>query len=320
MKEKNCLIFGGTGQIGTNLLRKIAKKNYKITVVTRNLHLKGNFIKTQANAGYIKVVEVNPFNLDQIEPLIKKSNICINLVGILFEKNKNNFNNIHVNFPSILATLCAKNNLDQFIHISAMGVEDAIDSNYAISKLKGEREIKERFPKSTILRPSIVYSVDDNFTTTFMTILNRLPIFPIYYKGETKFMPIHCSDLTDVIMEVINKEIKSELIECGGPEILTFREILTKLTSLINKKRILLPVPLIVGKIIANIMSFLPSPLLTKDQLRLLKYDNVYSNKFLTNSKLGVPSKKIFQDEVEKYCYMWREGGQFSTSKYKKEL
>ena len=320
MKAKNCLIFGGTGQIGTNLLRKLAKKNYKITVVTRNLHLKGNFIKTQANAGYIKVVEANPFNLDQIEPLIKKSNICINLVGILFEKKKNNFNNIHVNFPSILATLCAKNNLDQFIHISAMGLEEAIDSNYAISKLKGEKEIKERFPKSTILRPSIVYSVDDNFTTTFMTILNRLPIFPIYYKGETKFMPIHCSDLTDVIMEVVNKEIKSELIECGGPEILTFREILTKLTSLINKKRILLPVPLIVGKIIANIMSVLPSPLLTKDQLRLLKYDNVYSNKFLTNSKLGVPSKKKFQDEVEKYCYMWREGGQFSTDKFKKEL
>ena len=234
-------------------------------------------------------------------------------------KNKNNFNNIHVNFPSILATLCAKNNLIVYTYIS-YGAEEAIDSNYAISKLKGEKEIKERFPKSTILRPSIVYSVDDNFTTTFMTILNRLPIFPIYYKGETKFMPIHCSDLTDVIMEVVNKEIKSELIECGGPEILTFREILTKLTSLINKQRILLPVPLIVGKIIANIMSVLPSPLLTKDQLRLLKYDNVYSNKFLTNSKLGVPSKKIFQDEVEKYCYMWREGGQFSTGKYKKEL
>ena len=320
MKAKNCLIFGGTGQIGTNLLRKLAKKNYKITVVTRNLHLKGNFIKTQANAGYINVVESNPFNIDQIEPLIKKSNICINLVGILFEKKKNNFNNIHVNFPSILASLCAKNNLDQFIHVSAMGLEQAKDSNYATSKLKGEKEIKEKFPKSTILRPSVVYSIDDNFTTTFMTILNRLPIFPMYYNGKTKFMPIHCSDLTDIIMEVIDKEIKTEIIECGGPQILTFKQILTILASLIDKKRVFLPVPLIVGKIIANIMSLLPSPLLTKDQLRLLKYDNVYSNKFLTNTKLGIPSKKTFEEEVKKYCYMWKDGGQFSTDKYKKEL
>ena len=95
MKEKNCLIFGGTGQIGTNLLRKLAKKNYKITVVTRNLHRKGNFIKTQANAGYINIIEANPFDVNQITPLIKNSNICINLIGILYEK-KNSILTIYI--------------------------------------------------------------------------------------------------------------------------------------------------------------------------------------------------------------------------------
>ena len=98
--------------------------------------------------------------------------------------------------------------------------------NMQIVNLEGEKKIKEIFPKTTILRPSVVYSVDDNFTTTFMTILNRLPVFPIYYKGKTKFMPIHCSDLTDVIFKVIKDEIKSEIIECGGPEFFSFKEIL----------------------------------------------------------------------------------------------
>ena len=106
MKAKNCLIFGGTGQIGRNLIRKIAKNNFRITIVTRNLHQKGNFIKTQANAGYIDIVELNPFNEQDLTPYFKKADICINLIGILFEKNKNNFNNIHINLPQMIAKLC----------------------------------------------------------------------------------------------------------------------------------------------------------------------------------------------------------------------
>ena len=200
MKAKNCLIFGGTGQIGRNLIRKIAKNNFRITIVTRNLHQKGNFIKTQANAGYIDIVELNPFNEQDLTPYFKKADICINLIGILFEKNKNNFNNIHINLPQMIAKLCKKFNVGQLIHLSALGLLEAKDSKYASSKLEGENQIREIFPSATILKPSVVFSVDDNFTTSFMTLLNQLPIFPLYYNGETKFMPIHCSDLTDVIL------------------------------------------------------------------------------------------------------------------------
>ena len=316
MKAKNCLIFGGTGQIGTNLIRKLVKKNYKVTVVTRNLHAKGNFVKTQANVGYINIVEKNLFDLNDIESLFIEADICINLVGILFEKGKNTFKNIHYYFPKMLASLCNKHDLEQFIHISALGLDDVQDSNYALSKKMGEKAIREIFNKTTILRPSIVYSVDDNFTTTFMTLLRRLPFFPIYYNGDTKFMPIHCSDLTDVIEKIIYDEIKFEIIECGGPQVMSFKEILLDLMELIEKKRILIPTPLIFGKFIAGIFELTPKPILTSDQLRLLKYNNVYSNKFKTNSSIGVPSKKIFKSEVKKYCYMWKDGGQYSTEKY----
>ena len=317
MKAKNCLIFGGSGQIGRNLIRKLTKNNYKVTVVTRNLHQKSYVIKTQANAGYIEIVESNIFDEKKIRELFKNADLCINLVGILFEEKKGNtFKNIHTIFPSLLSKLSKEYNLKHFIHLSALGINEAKDSKYAQSKLEGEDRVLKNFPLATILRPSVVYSVDDNFTTNFMTLLSRLPFFPLYYQGNTKFSPIHCSDLTDTIFYIISNNIYSKIIECVGPEIITFKEIINKLLNLIGKKRILLPLPLILGEIQAGLFELFPKPILTRDQLNLLKYDNIPSGKYKTNSEIGIPSVRYFDDEVKKYCYMWRDGGQFSTEKY----
>ncbi len=312
MKGKNCLIFGGSGQIGRHLIRKLTKNDFKVIVVTRNIHQKGHIIKTQGNAGYIDIVEANIFDEDKIKNLFKKADICINLIGILFEKKGSSFENIHTVFPSLLAKLSKQNNLKHLIHLSALGINEATDSDYAKSKLEGEKEILKNFPLSTILRPSVVYSVDDNFTTSFMTLLNRLPLFPLYYNGKTKFMPIHSSDLVDIIYNIISKNIYSQIIECVGSETLTLKEIIEKLLNLIDKKRILLPVPLILGKFSAKFFQLFPKPLLTEDQLRLLNYDNIVSGKYKTNTDIGFPAKSLFEEEVEKYCYMWRQGGQFS--------
>ena len=314
---KKILIFGGTGQIGTHLIRMLTKNNYKVSVVTRNIHEKGHKIKIMGNAGFIDLVEVKIFDEEKIRNLFKDADICINLIGILFEKRGgNSFKNIHSVFPSLIAKLCKEYKLSQFIHLSALGIDKAVDSNYAQSKLEGEKKILESFPLATILRPSIVYSSSDNFTCNFMTLLNRLPIFPLYYSGNTKFMPIHCSDLTDVIFSIISKNIDTKIIECIGPETITFKEILQKLLFLIDKKRILIPFPLFLANLSAKFFELLPNPLLTQDQLRLLKYDNITSGKYKTNFDIGVPSKKYFEKEVKKYCFMWKEGGQFSTEKY----
>ncbi|MDB4232995.1 complex I NDUFA9 subunit family protein [Candidatus Pelagibacter sp.] len=317
MKEKNCLIFGGSGQIGRHLIRKLTKNNYKVTVVTRNLHQKGYVIKTQANAGYIDIVEANIFDEEKIRKLFSKTDICINLIGILYESGKGNtFKNIHSIFPSILAKLCKEYKVKQFIHLSALGINDAVDSEYAKSKLEGETNIQKQFPLATILRPSVVYSVDDNFTTNFMTLLSMLPVFPLYYNGNTKFVPIHCSDLTDIIYYVVSKNMYSKIIECVGPETISLKEILKKLLKLIDKKKLLIPLPFFMANISANLFQLFPKPLLTVDQLKLLKYDNIPSKKYQTNFDIGSPSIRVFEQEVEKYCYMWREGGQFSTKKY----
>ena len=317
MKVKNCLIFGGSGQIGRFLIRKLTKNNYRVTVVTRNIHQKSYKIKTQANAGYIDIVEANIFDENKIRKLIENADICINLVGILFEKGrKDTFKNIHTIFPIFLARLCKEYKLEQLIHLSALGINQASDSKYAKSKLEGELGLLKNFPLATILRPSVVYSVDDNFTTNFMSLFNILPVFPLYYSGQTKFMPIHCTDLTNIIYHIISKNTQSKIIECIGPETISFKEILEKLLKLIEKKRLLIPLPLFFAKLSAIFLERLPKPLLTTDQLKLLKYDNITSKKYKTNFDIGVPSTLYFEEEVKKYCHMWKVGGEFSTKKY----
>ena len=318
MKAKNCLIFGGSGQIGRNLIRKLTKNGYRVTVVTRNIHQKSYIIKTQANAGYIDIVEAKIFDEQKIRKVFEKADICVNLIGILFEKRKGNtFNNIHTVFPSLLAKLSKEYNLKHFIHLSALGINEAKDSNYAKSKLQGETEILKNFPLATILRPSVVYSVDDNFTTSFMTLLNRLPIFPLYYSGNTKFMPIHCSDLTDIIYYIISKNIYSKIIECVGPEEMSLKEILIRLLKLIGKKRILLPFPLPLAELTAIMFQIFPKPLITRDQLKLLSYDNIPSGKYKTNFEINKKFRLKFEEEVERYCYMWKESGEYSKKDYK---
>ena len=315
MKPKNCLIFGASGQIGRNLIRSLTKNNIKVTALTRNVHQKGYILKTQANPGYLEIAEGSIFDHELIEKLFSNADLCVNLIGILFEKGKNNFNNLHVEFPKMISRYASIYKLEKLIHLSALGIENAKDSVYAQSKLKGEKEILNNFNRTVIVRPSIVYSVDDNFTTQLMTLLGLLPIFPIYYNGKTKFRPIHCSDLTNSISKIITDDIKEKIIEFVGPEEMTFKEILEKLLLLIKKKRLLLPMPISLARMTAHIFELLPKPLITNDQLNLLKYDNVLSGKYKSNTDFEFNCKSRFEDEVNKYSYMWKNEGEYSKKR-----
>ncbi len=316
MKPKNCLIFGASGFIGRHLIRKLTQNNFKVTAVTRNIHQKGYLLRTQGNPGYIEVVESSIFDENKIKNLVKNADICINLIGILYQKGKiNTFKNIHEKFPYFLSNICKEYNIRQFIHLSALGIEEAKDSLYASSKLNGENLIKKNIKDANILRPSVIYSVDDNFTTNFMTLLSILPIFPLYYNGSTLFRPIHISDLTEIIYQLIFQNVKSITLECIGQEELSLKDILKKLLKLIRKKRLLLPIPLFLAKLSAIFFELFPRPLITLDQLKLLKYKNIPSGHYKTNFDLKIPSCANFDDEVKKYSYMWSEGGQFSKFK-----
>ncbi len=311
MIKKNILILGASGQIGRHLIRKFTKNNYKAICQTRNAH-KSVFLKTSGSIGYIDIVEADIFDQDLIDKLLSKSDICINLIGILYEKNKkNSFKNIHTYFPDVLSRLCKKNN-NSLIHFSALGVENAKDSNYAKSKYEGENRIKNNLESAVIIKPSIVFSVSDSFSTNFLSLFNYLPIFPLYYNGMTKFTPIHASEVADLIYHVVSNDISSKVIEALGPDVLTFKEMLEILLNSINKKRLLLPLPLPIAKLSTSILEKFPKPLITKDQLRLLKYDNVKTSGGLTNFDIGSPSKIKFKEGVMKYAYNWMDGGQYS--------
>ena len=312
MKPKEILVFGASGQIGRHLIRKFTKNNYKVFAVTRNIHKKGYILKTQANPGYLEVGELKSFDIEKIKSFFKNCSVCINLIGILYEKSENQFHSIHSDFPDLLSKLCKRLDVEQFIHLSSLGIEDVSDSEYAKSKISGEHVVKKNFSKSIILKPSICYSVDDNFTTTLMTLLNRLPFMPLYYQGKTKFTPIHVTDLANIIFEIVEKRITGETIECVGPEILTFKDIILKLLNSLEKKKLLIPIPLPIAKVIAKILAKLPKPLITPDQLNLLKYDNILSGKYKTNLDLGIEANKKFENEIESYSFNWKDGGEYS--------
>ena len=137
MKPKEILVFGASGQIGRHLIRKLTKNNYKVIAVTRNIHQKGYILKTQANPGYLEIVELRTLNNDTIKSLFENCSACVNLIGIFYEKRKNQFKNVHVDLPDILSKYCNKYKLQQFIHVSSLGIENANDSEYAKSKIEG---------------------------------------------------------------------------------------------------------------------------------------------------------------------------------------
>ena len=317
--QDSILIFGASGQIGKSLIRKLTKNNYRVIAVTRSIHRKGYQIKTQSNYGYLELEEISSFTYDKVSNLMKNSLICINLIGILYEKKDNHFNLIHSELPSLISKIALENSIKQLIHISALGIEDAIDSKYASSKLDGEKKVRKNFPKSVILKPSIVYSVDDNFTTNFMRLLSILPVMPLYYSGKTKFTPIHVSDLTNLIYNIVQKKVTGETIECIGPEVITFKDIILKILNSIKKKRLLVPLPLSIAKLNARLFQLMPKPLLTMDQLKLLKYDNIASGKYKTNFDLNLSANKKFDYEINQYSFNWTSGGQFSKNKINKQ-
>jgi len=148
-----------------------------------------------------------------------------------------------------------------------------------------------------------------------MTLLSRLPIMPLYYGGKTKFTPIHVNDLVEILFDIIQEKKKCVTLECVGPEVLSFKDILEQLLLSINKRRLLVPLPLTLAKFSAKILQLLPTPLLTEDQLKLLKYDNIESGLHKTNYDLEFKTNRIFKNEISKYSFNWTEGGQFAKQK-----
>ena len=308
--QKIIAIFGAGGFIGKHLMRQLTKLDYRVKVATRNPYLKG-YLKPLGNPGQIELFKINIFNPNDVKQILKNSDIAINLVGILYETRKQKFNQIHSQFPYLLSNLCNELGIKNLVHVSALGVKEKHVSQYMQSKLQGEKNIQDTFKSSVILRPSVVFGPEDKFFNTFASIAQFSPVLPLIGGGKTKFAPIYVGDVAKAIVKALElNNSKPKIYELGGSKNYSFKELMEILLIEIKKKRFLIPVPFGMAKFQSYFLQMMPNPLLTPDQVEMLKYNNIVSGDYPTLKDLGISGTSI-QSILPKYIYRFRTGGQF---------
>ena len=308
--RKIIAIFGAGGFIGKHLMRQLTKLDYRVKVATRNPYLKG-YLKPLGNPGQIELFKINIFNPNDVKQILKNSDIAINLVGILYETRKQKFNQIHSQFPYLLSNLCNELGIKNLVHVSALGVKEKHVSQYMQSKLQGEKNIQDTFKSSVILRPSVVFGPEDKFFNTFASIAQFSPVLPLIGGGKTKFAPIYVGDVAKAIVKALElNNSKPKIYELGGSKNYSFKELMEILLTEIKKKRLLIPVPFGMAKLQSYFLQMMPNPLLTPDQVEMLKYNNIVSGDYPTLKDLGISGTSI-QSILPKYIYRFRTGGQF---------
>jgi NADH dehydrogenase len=311
MKNQICTILGGGGFIGRYLVRNLTKKNYRCIITTRNAFQKG-YLKTQATPGSIELINWNPDNFDELKESIKNSDVVINLIGILYETRKQKFTNIHSGIPDAISKICAQSDVKKFINVSAIGSSQNSKSLYQRSKFQGEVNALKNFKNTVIIRPSVVCGAEDNFTNLFskLSILPVIPVVGINYK----FQPILVSDVADAIVKAIEaKDNHGKIYEIGGPQIISFGDMAKSIMRTLNKKRVVVEMPMSIAKIQSSLMSLLPiAPILTRDQCKILsESDNVVSNNHLTLKDLNVKPSDV-EEVMKEWLWRYRDGGQFA--------
>jgi len=308
--QKIIAIFGAGGFLGKHLMRELTKLDYRVKVATRNPYLKG-YLKPLGSPGQIELFKTNIFDQESVKQVLKNCDLAINLVGILYETRKQKFNQIHSQFPHLLSNLCNELGTKNLIHVSALGVRERHTSQYMQSKLQGEKNIQDNFKPSVILRPSVVFGPSDKFFEKFASIAQFSPFLPLIGGGKTKFAPIYVGDVAKAIVKSLElNNSQTKIYELGGPEDYSFKELMEILLAEIKKKRFLISIPWSFAKFQSYFLQMLPNPLLTPDQVELLKYSNVVSRDYPTLKDLGVSGTPI-HNILPKYIYRFRTGGQF---------
>ena len=303
-------VFGGGGFLGRHLIRELTKVNYRIKVATRNPYLKG-YLRPLGNPGQIELIKTNIFNVEDVKQVLKNCDYAINLLGILYETRKQKFKQIHSQFPYLLGNLCNEFCIKNLIHVSALGVKEKHSSKYIQTKLQGEKNIQSIFKPTIILRPSLIFGPEDKFFNTFAAFARISPAIPLIGGGKTKFSPVYCADVGKAITRALElKNTTPKIYEISGPENYSFKELMEILLTEIKKKRFLINIPFNVAKFQSYFLQMLPKPILTADQVELLKYDNIPSGQYPNLNDLGIKGKTI-NSILPQYIYRFRTYGQF---------
>ncbi len=291
MKAQTILLFGGTGFVGKYVVSQLAHAGFRLNIITRDV-VTAAHLKTQGDVGQINLQYGDIRKASTYENLLANTDIVVNLVGLLSEHGAQNFENIHHIATARLAELSAKHGVNRFIHMSSLGVERAVTSKYAQTKLKGEQAVLKYFPNAVIFRPSVIFGIEDNFYNQFAKMSALAHVLPLIAGGKTKFQPTYVADVAEAFAVAASNNLHGREIagiyELGGTEIMSFKQILEFIIATTNNKAIMIPLPTCAAKMVGFVNEFLPKPMITRDQVELLRYDNVVNENALGYDDLGI--------------------------------
>lgn len=282
MTGKLAVVFGGSGFIGRNVVRELAKRDWRVRVAVRRPHL-AQFLRPMGAVGQIQLKQTNVRYRPSVAEAIEGADAVINLVGILHQTGAQRFDTVQAAGAATIAQLAGEAGVEHFVHVSAIGADEESDSAYARTKGEAERAVRAAVPTATILRPSIVFGTEDGFFNKFAAMATTTPLtpLPLIGGGKTKFQPIYVDDVADAVCEsLVRPEAMGRIYELGGPRVYTFRELMELMLHEIGQKRFLAPVPFPIASMIglageiAGAAPFVEPPL-TRDQVKLLKHDNI---------------------------------------------
>jgi NADH dehydrogenase len=305
-------VFGGSGFLGRYTVRALARAGHRIRVGVRRPHL-ANFLLPMGHVGQIQIVRMDISDSDSVARALKGADAAVNLVGILYESGRQKFQKLHADAAERIAQTARTEGTGALVHVSAIGADLHSDAVYARTKAEGEARVQQAFPGATILRPSVVFGPEDQFFNRFAALARISPALPLIGGGRTRFQPVYVVDVASAIFRCIGDTTTAgPTYELGGPCIYTFRELMRLVLAETNRRRFLVPVPWGMAMLKATFLGLLPKPMLTRDQVRLLKRDNVVAPDALTLADLGIepePAEAI----IPTYLWRFRREGQFEA-------
>lgn len=305
-------IFGGSGYIGRHLVGRLASRGYQVRIAVRDTE-KAAPTMTQGNVGQVVAAQANIRNLDSVKRAVAGADVVINLVGLLYETGAQTFEAVHREGAINVVSAASEAGANRVIQMSSMGVDGKSESVYSRTKAQAEEAIRDINPDVTILRPSVVFGADDDFTNKFGSMATMMLVLPLLNGGANKLQPLWVEDLVDAIVAVIeNAETKGQTYELGGPEALSFADVISRINEVTGRNMFVAPLPEFAMKTMAFFMGLVPGkPMLTVEQVRMSKNDNVASGELPGFEALGITPTGMSKTSLE-YLKRFRKGGGLS--------
>lgn len=293
MRNRLITVFGGTGFIGRHLVRRLAAQGARILVISRNPS-RGYHLQPMGRVGQILVERIDLASEQALAGALGGAAGVVNLIGILHETRHQRFDEVQGALPGRIAAAAARAGVERMVQLSAIGADAGSASAYARSKADGERRAREALPGATIVRPSIVIGPEDDFFNRFAGMARLLPALPLIGGGETRFQPVYVGDLAEAIVAGLERQdAAGKTYELGGPRVYSFAELMRYMLDVLGRRRLLVPLSFGTAAFLARFLELLPEPPLTRDQVELLRADNVVAEGAQGFADLGIAPNPI---------------------------